>query len=158
MLYYGSGKRLSEGGLVLLTRHHQLRLHTAGLAGGLLVLGLGLTFLAGDASIYLFLPFLFSTLACVALLGSICILTPKGIYVGFHCFLWLLGLAISFLVSFWPCILLVIGASLILFIAKRPILSTLESIDLLRGTQRAQPQPKDVYAWYETPPLELPPH
>src|SRR5205823_12583324 len=64
---------------------------------------------------HLFLPILFAGLAFCCLFGAASSGNPRGIYGGLYPFVWLLGLALCFLIgSFWPWILLPIGVSMIL--------------------------------------------
>ena len=108
------------------------RISVAILASGLLLIGLALAFLLGaGGSGHLFLPILFTGLAFTTLIGSLSTLSPQGVYGGIQGFFWLLGLALCFLVGFWPWILVVVGISVFLGTLFAPIISGLAGLALL---------------------------
>ena len=63
----------------------------------------------------LFLPILFAGLAFVSLFSAASTGSLRGIYIGLYLFVCLLGLALCFLIGFWPWFLVIPGMSLIIF-------------------------------------------
>lgn len=105
-----------------------------GLAGGIFLLFMLLAFLSGGGG-RLFLVLLFVGLAFSALIGSVSTYHPRGIYSGIMGMVWLLGLALCFLVGFWPWILLPIALSMILGALLNPITSMLAGSAFLAANQ-----------------------
>ena len=87
---------------------------------------------------HLFLPILFVGLAFASLLGAASSGNPRGIYGGLYPFVWLLGLALCFLIGFWPWILLPIGVCMILGALYIPIINGLSN----SGIMANQPPPQ----------------
>jgi hypothetical protein len=103
----------------------------------------------------LFLPIFFVGLAFVSLIGAASSGSPRGIYGGLYPFVWLLGLALCFLIGFWPWILLPIGACMILGALYNPITTGLASSGFMANQPPAQQyqQPNQPYEQgYQTPP------
>jgi hypothetical protein len=86
----------------------------------------------------LFLPIFFVGLALVSLIGAASSGNPRGIYGGLYPFVWLMGLALCFLIGFWPWILLPIGVCLILGALYNPITTGLSNA----GFMSNQPPPQ----------------
>ena len=119
-----------------------------GIGVGLLIIGLAFAFaFSGSFSGHLFLPILFVGLAFCSLLGSASSLNPRGLYGGLQGFVWCLGLALCFLVGFWPWVLLPVGVSIILGALLVPITNGLASAGFLGAMQPNQPPPQ-----YQQPP------
>src|SRR3984893_11855641 len=112
-----------------------------GLAGGFFFIGLALAFALSDSlggSGFLF--FLFAGLAFSSLFGSASSMNPRRLYGGILGFVWLMGLAILFVIGFWPWILVPIGISAILGSLIVPITAGLLGLGIYAATQNNQPQ------------------
>lgn len=132
-----------------------------GLAGGFFFIGLALAFALSNwfgGSGFLF--FLFAGLAFSSLLGSASSINPRGLYGGIQGFVWLMGLAILFVIGFWPWILVLIGISAILGSLIAPITAGLVGLGIYAAAQNNQPQQQyqQPYQPYpsEQPPPEVP--
>ena len=107
---------------------------------------------------HLFLPILFAGLAFCSLFGAASSGNPRGIYGGLYPFVWLLGLALCFLIGFWPWILLPIGVSMILGALYNPITSGLSNSGFMANQPPPQQyqqsnEPNQPYqAGYQAPP------
>jgi hypothetical protein len=106
----------------------------------------------------LFLPIFFAGLALVSLIGAASSGNPRGIYGGLYPFVWLMGLALCFLIGFWPWILLPIGVSMILGALYNPITTGLSNTGFMANQQPPQQyqqsnEPNKSYEQgYQTPP------
>src|SRR5579859_2848578 len=112
-----------------------------GLAGGFFFIGLALAFALSSwfgGSGFLF--FLFAGLAFCSLFGSASSMNPRGLYGGMQSFVWLMGLAILFVIGFWPWILVLLGISAILGSLIAPITAGLMGLGMYATTQNNQPQ------------------
>jgi hypothetical protein len=112
-----------------------------GLAGGFFFIGLALAFALSSwfgGSGFLF--FLFAGLAFASLFGSATSMNPRGLYGGLQGFVWLMGLAILFVIGFWPWILVLLGISAILGSLIGPITAGLLGLGMYAAMQSGQPQ------------------
>lgn len=125
-----------------------------GLAGGLFLLALIIGFALNNVWKGIgFLPLLFVGLAFLSLFGSISTMNRNGIYGGINGFVWMLGLALCFVIGFWPWILLPVAVTMILGAFFRPIMAGLAGTSFLAGTQQAgyqQPSPQQEQSDYQT--------
>jgi hypothetical protein len=124
-----------------------------GLAVGIFIIGLAFAFyfsstLGGNV----FLPIFFAGLAFVSLFGSASSGHPQGIYGGLQGFTWLMGLALCFLIGFWPWILLPLGVSIILGALYRPITTGINTTGFTAGPQQNQPPPQYQPGYQQPPP------
>jgi hypothetical protein len=120
----------------------QYRNPLGGVAAGIFIIGLAFAFaFSSSFGGHLFLPILFLGLAFCSLVGSASSLNPRGIYGGLQSFTWLAGLALCFLVSFWPWILIPVGVSMILGALYTPITTGLVGAGFLAAMQPNQPPP-----------------
>jgi hypothetical protein len=94
----------------------------------------------------LFLPIFFAGLALCCLVGAASSGNPRGIYGGLYPFVWLMGLALCFLIGFWPWILLPIGVSMILGALYNPITTGLSNA----GFMANQPPPPQYQQYQQT--------
>jgi hypothetical protein len=92
-----------------------------------------------------FLPILFVGLAFASLIGAFSSYNHKAAYGGLQGFVWLLGLALCFVIGFWPWILLPIGCSIILGALAAPIMSGMRKA----GYPPANPQYPPPYPPYQ---------
>ncbi|HEY6286624.1 MAG TPA: hypothetical protein VIX20_13250 [Ktedonobacteraceae bacterium] len=90
----------------------------------------------------LFLPIFFAGLALVSLIGAASSGNPRGIYGGLYPFVWLMGLALCFLIGFWPWILLPIGVCMILGALYNPITTGLSNSSFLANQPTSQTIPQ----------------
>lgn len=100
----------------------------------------------------LFLPIFFAGLALVCLIGAASSGNPRGIYGGLYPFVWLMGLALCFLIGFWPWILLPIGVSMILGALYNPITTGISNTGFMANqppTQQYQ-QPNEPDQSYQS--------
>ncbi len=129
-----------------------------GLAGGFFFIGLALAFALSDSmGGNGFLFFLFAGLAFSSLFGSASSMNPRGLYGGIQGFVWLMGLAILFVVGFWPWILVLIGISAILGTLVAPITAGLMGMGMYVATQNNQPQQTYQQQYQQPYPVEQPP-
>src|SRR5260370_685741 len=120
----------------------QYRNPLGGVAAGIFIIGLAFAFAFSHSfGGNLFLPILFLGLAFCSLLGSASSLNPRGIYGGLQSFTWLAGLALCFVVGFWPWILIPVGVSMILGALYTPIITGLVGAGFLPAIQPNQPPP-----------------
>src|SRR5690242_19312249 len=129
-----------------------------GLAGGFFFIGLALAFALSSwfgGSGFLF--FLFAGLAFASLFGSATSMNPRGLYGGIQGFVWLMGLAIMFVIGFWPWILVLLGISAILGSLIAPITAGLMGLGIYAATQNAQPQQTYQQPYQQTYTPEQPP-
>jgi hypothetical protein len=121
-----------------------------GLAGGLFLIALIIAFaFNGVWGSIGFLPILFVGLAFLSLFGSISTMSRNGIYGGFYGFIWMLGLALCFVIGFWPWILLPVAVTMILGALFKPIMGGLAGVSWM-GAQQMQQQPNQQ-APYQQP-------
>jgi len=110
-----------------------------GIATGIFFIFLAFAFYFSNTfSSHLFLPIFFAGLALVTLIGAASSGNPRGIYGGLYPFVWLMGLALCFLIGFWPWILLPIGVCMILGALYNPIIAGLSN----SGFMANQPAPQ----------------
>jgi hypothetical protein len=140
-------------------RMNRYRNPMRGLATGIFFIFLAFAFYFSKSfDSNLFLPILFAGLAFCFLFGAASSGNPRGIYGGLYPFVWLLGLALCFLIGFWPWILLPIGACLILGALYNPITTGLASSGFMANQPPPQQyqqtnQPYQPYEQgYQTPP------
>lgn len=120
-------------------RMYRYRNPMRGIATGIFFIFLAFAFYFSNTfNSGLFLPIFFAGLALCCLLGAASSGNPRGIYGGLYPFVWLMGLALCFLISFWPWILLPIGVSMILGALYNPITSGLSNA----GFMANQPPPQ----------------
>jgi hypothetical protein len=106
----------------------------------------------------LFLPIFFAGLALVSLIGAASSGSPRGIYGGLYPFVWLMGLALCFLIGFWPWILLPVGVCMILGALYNPITTGLSNSSFLANQpapqqyQQSNESNQPYQAGYQTPP------
>ena len=113
-----------------------------GVAAGLFIIGLAFAFYFSNVfNGNLFLPIFFAGLAFVSLLGAASSGHPRAIYGGLQSFFWLMGLALCFLIGFWPWILLPVGVSLILGAFYSPITSGIQYSGFMAAPPTYQPAP-----------------
>lgn len=111
-----------------------------GFAGGIFLIALAFAFFfSGTFGGHGFLFFLFVGLAFCSLLGAASSLNPRALYGGLYSFTWLMGLALCFLIGFWPWILLPVGVSMILGALYAPLIGGLLGLGFLAATQANQP-------------------
>ncbi|TME60314.1 MAG: hypothetical protein E6I59_14105 [Chloroflexi bacterium] len=110
------------------------------------MIGLAIAFFVGP-----FLPILFITLAFTSLIGSASSLRPNGLYGGLQGFVWLMGLALCFVVGFWPWILVVCGVSIILGALRAPIMATIMGMGIFGLASLSNQQPPQTYQPYQPP-------
>jgi hypothetical protein len=122
---------------------------------GIFLLFLALAFLVSQANGELFLPILFVGLAITALIGSLSIANPRGVYGGLYGFVWCLGLAFCFLFGFWPWILFVVAGSMILGAFAQPIMAALMGMSFLTMFNGLNTQPQQSY---QAPPPQQDPY
>ncbi len=111
-----------------------------GLSTAIILIGLALAFTFGGFN----LPIFFVALALSSLVGSLATASPRGIYGGLQSFLWLIGLAFCFTVGFWPWILVVCAASVLLGSLSKLILAGLLSLNLF-GTPIVYTRQQPMY-------------
>ncbi len=140
-------------------RMNRYRNPMRGLATGIFFIFLAFAFYFSNTfHSHLFLPILFAGLAFCCLFGAASSGNPRGIYGGLYPFVWLLGLALCFLIGFWPWILLPIGVSMILGALYNPITSGLSSSGFMANQPPPQQyqqsnEPDQPYqAGYQAPP------
>lgn len=111
-----------------------------GLAAGIFIIGLAFAFyFSGSFGGRWFLPILFAGLALCSLIGAASSMNPRAIYGALYPFTWLMGLALCFLIGFWPWILLPVGISIILGALFAPITSGLSNAGFPPTPQGYQP-------------------
>ena len=115
-----------------------------GVAAGIFIICLAVAIALGGISGHWFLPILFVGLAFASLIGSISSYDHRAAYGGLQGFVWFLGLALCFAVSFWPWILLPIGVSIILGALAGPIMSGMRS-SVLPPANPQYPTPYQPY-------------
>ena len=93
---------------------------------GIFLIGLAFAFYFSNTfNSGLFLPILFTVLAIVSLIDAASSGSVNGAFIGLYSFVGLLGLALCFLIGFWPWILVIPGMALIIyFLGKLWHLST----------------------------------
>ena len=140
-------------------RMNRYRNPMRGLATGIFFIFLAFAFYFSNTfHSHLFLPILFAGLAFCCLFGAASSGNPRGIYGGLYPFVWLLGLALCFLIGFWPWILLPIGVSMILGALYNPITSGLSNSGFMANQPPPQQyqqsnEPNQPYqAGYKAPP------
>jgi hypothetical protein len=144
-------------------RRRRYRNPLAGLATGIFIIVLAFAFYFSDAFRgHWFLPILFAGLAFISLIGAASSGNPRGLYGGLHSFTWLMGLALCFLIGFWPWILIPVGVSIILGALYVPITTGLYSTGFMANQppppQYQQPQqpyqqyPPSYQQGYQPPP------
>jgi hypothetical protein len=116
-----------------------------GVAAGLFIIGLAVAIFLGGVNGDWFLPILFVGLAFASLIGAFSSYDRKAAYGGFQGFVWFLGLALCFVIGFWPWILLPIGCSIILGALAAPIMSGMRKA----GYPPANPQYPPPYQPYQ---------
>jgi len=123
-----------------------------GLAVGIFIIGLAFAFyFSSTFNGNWFLPILFAGLAFCSLFGAASSGNPQGIYGGLQGFTWLMGLALCFLIGFWPWILLPVGVSIILGALYKPITTGINNTGYMYGPQSNQPPPQ-YQQGYQPPP------
>jgi hypothetical protein len=123
-----------------------------GLAVGIFIIALAFAFyFSSSFSGHWFLPILFAGLAFCSLFGSASSGSPQGIYGGLQGFTWLMGLALCFLIGFWPWILLPVGVSIILGALYQPITAGINNTGFVAGPQPNQ-SPPQYQPGYQQPP------
>lgn len=118
-----------------------------GIAGGIVLIGLAISFALGGFS----LPIFFIALALAALVSSFGSARPLGVYGGIQSFFWLLMLALFFATGFnWIWLLVAAGVSAILGALMRPILAGLGGLAIF-GMSQQQPsyQPQQQPPYYQ---------
>lgn len=134
-------------------RYYRYQNPMRGLAGGLFLLALIAAFafnnIWGGVG---FLPLLFVGLAFLSLFGTISTTNRTNIYGGLHGFVWMLGLALCFVIGFWPWILLPVAVTMILGSMFKPIMNGLSNASFLGATQMQPDQ--QSYPPQEQPPQE----
>ena len=140
-------------------RMNRYRNPMRGIATGIFFIFLAFAFYFSNTfNSNLFLPIFFAGLALVSLIGAASSGNPRGIYGGLYPFVWLLGLALCFLIGFWPWILLPIGVCIILGALYNPITTGLSNSGLVSDQPTPQQyqqtnQPYQPYEQgYQTPP------
>lgn len=115
-----------------------------GIAGGIFFIFLAFAFyFSSTIGSSLFLPILFAGLAFCALIGAASSGNPRGIYGALYPFVWLMGLALCFLIGFWPWILIPVGACMIIGALYNPITTGLASSGFMAN--QAPPQTYQPY-------------
>ncbi len=123
-----------------------------GLAVGIFIIGLAFAiYFSNILGGNLFLPILFAGLAFCCLFGSASSGDPRGLYGGLQGFTWLMGLALCFLIGFWPWILLPVGVSIILAALYNPITTGINNTGFMAGPQANQPPPQQYQQPYRQP-------
>ena len=118
-----------------------------GISGGIVLIGLALSFALGGFN----LPIFFVALALAALVGSFSSHNPRGVYGGIQGFFWLLILALFFATGFnWIWFLVAAGISAILGALAQPIIAGLGGLTAFGMTRQQPPQP------YYQPPQQEP--
>ena len=127
-------------------RYYRYQNPMRGLAGGLFIIALIIGFALSDVWAGRgFLVFLFIGLACMSLFGSFSTMHRYGMYGGMYGFIWMLGLALCFLIGFWPWILLPVAVTMILGALYRPIMGGLTGAGFMAASQMQQPYQQQPY-------------
>lgn len=107
-------------------RYNRYQNPMRGLAGGFFIIALLIAFVFhGSLGSIGILPLLFVGLALFSLFGTASTMNQRSIYGGMYGFVWMLGLALCFIIGFWPWILLPIAATMILGALFNPIMNGL---------------------------------
>jgi hypothetical protein len=114
------------------------------MSGGIFLIFLALAFIVHGY----FLPLLFVGLAFSSLFGSLSSRNPKGAYGGIQGVVWMLGLALCFAVGFWPWIMLVVAASIILGAFAAPIMAALAGLAFFGIANMTQAPPTYQQPYY----------
>lgn len=118
----------------------------SGLAGGLFIIALIIGFsLNGLWGGHAFLVLLFVGLGLAAFFGSISSMNPRGIYGGIQGAVWMFGLALCFLIGFWPWILLPVAVTMILGALINPITAGIAGASFMAASQQQQPYQQQPY-------------
>ncbi len=118
-----------------------------GIAAGIFIIFLAFAFYFwSNVGSYLFLPILFAGLALFVLIGAASSGNPRGIYGGLYPFVWLMGLALCFLIGFWPWILIPVGVSMIIGALYNPITTGLSNTAFMAN----QPPPQTYQPYQQT--------
>ena len=126
------------------------RSSAGGLAGGLFIIALIIGFsLNGLWSGHGFLVMLFVGLALASFFGSISSMNPRGIYGGLQGAVWMLGLALCFIIGFWPWILLPVAATMILGALINPITAGIAGAGFIAASQQQQQPGQPGYEPYQ---------
>jgi hypothetical protein len=123
---------------------------TGSISGAVVLIGLALAFAFGGFN----LPIFFVALAFAALIGSLSTMNPKSAYGGIQGFVWLLGLAFCFAVGWWPWILVVCAASLVVGALIQPIMGWLIGLGIAGAQPTFGQQPQQYYQPPQQPPLQ----
>ncbi|HEY0754044.1 MAG TPA: hypothetical protein VGD98_08800 [Ktedonobacteraceae bacterium] len=127
-----------------------------GLAGAVVLLALIIGFAFNGAwGGSAFLVLLFVGLAFASLFGAFSTGNSNSIYGGMYGFIWMLGLALCFLIGFWPWILLPVVVSIILGTFFRQIMGGLAGASFMASPQM-QPPYQQSYPPQEQPPYQQP--
>ena len=110
-----------------------------GVAAGIFIIGLAVAISLGAISGHWFLPIFFGGLAFASLIGAFSSYDHKAAYGGLQGFVWFLGLALCFVIGFWPWILLPLGFSVILGALAAPIMSGMRSTVFPPANQQYPP-------------------
>ena len=142
-------------------RYYRYQNPMRGLAGGLFFLALIIGFALNNVwSGNGFLVMLFIGLAFASLFGSLSSMNPRGIYGGIQGFVWMLGLALCFVIGFWPWILLPVAVTMILGALFNPITMGLAGAGFMASSQQQgqpyqqQPYPEGGQPEYQAYPQE----
>lgn len=121
-------------------RYYRYQNPMRGLAGGIFLIALIIGFALHDAwGGSAFLVLIFIGLAFASLFGSFSTMHRYGIYGGMYGFIWMLGLALCFVIGFWPWILLPVAVTMILGALFRPIMGGLAGAGFMAASQMQQP-------------------
>lgn len=130
------------------------RSSAGGLAGGLFIIALIIGFSLNDLwAGHGFLVLLFVGLGLAAFFGSASSGNAHGIYGGIQGAIWMFGLALCFIIGFWPWILLPVAASMILGALINPITSGIAGAGFMAMPQQ-QPYQQQPYQQPEQPGYE----
>ena len=128
-------------------RMYRYRNPMRGIAAGIFFIFLAFAFyFSSTFTAHLFLPILFAGLALFILIGAASSGNPRGIYGGLYPFVWLMGLALCFLIGFWPWILLPIGVCMLIGALYNPINTGLSNA----GFMANQPPPQTYQPYQQS--------
>jgi len=92
-----------------------------------------------------FLVLLFAGLAFLTLFSSVSSMNRNAIYGGLYGFIWMLGLALCFLIGFWPWILLPVVVSMVLGSLFRPLMAGMAGSSFLNQQPQQTPYQQTTY-------------